>query len=165
MTTAAEHMMRAGDLLNLKNGRIEGTTKPESRKIHEAIASHLLSSEVPAHSKSFTLRGNHGSFATVRITSLRGGRCKCGNMLVGFLFIEQHIASSKSLDRLTAKEAEVAAALLTGARAPEIARQRRVSKETVRSQIKAVYRKFGVKGQVAFISALRSVPANAEIAR
>ena len=164
MTSAAEHMIRDRDLLSLKKGRIEGTTKSETLKLHAAITAHLHPDVIPSHSKPFTLRGAHGSFATVRVTTLHGGHCKCGKLRVGLLFVEQHVASSQSLDRLTAKEAEVAAALLTGARAPDIARERKVSKETVKSQIKAVYRKFGVKSQVAFIAALRPVPAKAEIA-
>jgi DNA-binding CsgD family transcriptional regulator len=155
MTNAAEIMIRDGELVVLKNGYVEGITESETQKIREAIAVHLLSADILEHSKAFALRGFRGSLATVRVASLRGGQCDCAKAIVGMVAVEQHVPSAKSLYGLTSTEAEVAASLLTGARAYEIARQRKVSIETVRTQIKAIYLKFGVNSQVEFISALR----------
>lgn len=53
---------------------------------------------------------------------------------------------------LTECEAVVARMLFDGARTAEIAEKRNVSRETVRTQAKAIYLKFGVRSQVALIA-------------
>jgi len=63
------------------------------------------------------------------------------------------------LFRLTAAEARVAMALLDGSNAEEIADNLRVGRETVRTQIKAIYSKTGVRRQAEFIALALASPA------
>lgn len=55
---------------------------------------------------------------------------------------------------LTAAEAEIAAALADGARAPQIAESRNVSMNTLRAQRRTAYSKLGVADQVDLVHAL-----------
>jgi len=57
--------------------------------------------------------------------------------------------------RLTPAEREVSLALLRGERAAQIARRRRVSVYTVRSQIKSIYAKAGVSGYAEYLAKVR----------
>lgn len=56
--------------------------------------------------------------------------------------------------RLTAAEAEIAAALADGARARQIAQVRAISMNTLRAQRRTAYAKLGVADQVELVHAL-----------
>jgi two-component system, NarL family, nitrate/nitrite response regulator NarL len=58
-------------------------------------------------------------------------------------------------DRLTPREQDVLAGLMDGKTAEEIARQSYVSLATVRSQIRAILMKLGVRSQLAAVAAAR----------
>jgi DNA-binding CsgD family transcriptional regulator len=58
---------------------------------------------------------------------------------------------------LTAAEARVAAGLLEGASIQDLSRRHRVSTETIRTQVKSLLAKSGVRRQGEFIAKLRAV--------
>lgn len=62
---------------------------------------------------------------------------------------------------LTPAEARIAALLATGSPLDDIAAERRVSRETVRSQAKVVYEKLGVRRQAELVAKLAALPGGA----
>jgi len=154
MTAAAERIAETAEFITVRDGRIKGVTLYDTQKIDGAIAEFMYSAYREGNTETLLLIGTSGCIANLQISPLKGGE----DGAVAIIDIEPLNASAKALDRLTAAEAEVAVALLAGARANEIALQRNVSVETVRSQIKAIYSKFEVRGHVELIAALsRSV--------
>jgi DNA-binding CsgD family transcriptional regulator len=66
------------------------------------------------------------------------------------------------LDRLSARQREILAALLRGERTPAIAASLFVSRSTVRSHLSALFRAFAVHSQAELLALLRSPKAVAE---
>jgi DNA-binding CsgD family transcriptional regulator len=108
-----------------------------------------------------------GAPIVVHIVPLRGrGRELFGGGLT--LLAVSRVGQGKAPDAaviqglfdLTAAEARVAHGLLSGASAPELARRHGVSRETVRTQVKSILAKSGVRRQAEFLGLLRSAIAN-----
>lgn len=154
MTSAAEYILKTREFLTVRQNRVEGIVHNDTLKIAEAFKRFMTPGHETDRSETVAITGTRGSIAHVRLTPLvpSGGGADIG---VALLSIEPLDASALALSRLTAAETEVAVALIAGGRATEIACQRRVSVETVRSQIKSIYAKFDVKGHVELIAALR----------
>ncbi|MFB9952661.1 helix-turn-helix transcriptional regulator [Rhizobium puerariae] len=74
---------------------------------------------------------------------------------VAILIRKETRAQGANLGALSRSEAEVAKAVIEGGTVNEIARLRGVSPETVRSQLKSVYRKLAVSSRVGLVNALR----------
>lgn len=153
MTAAADYIARTGEFIATRQGRIEGITANDTIAINNAIRTFMETGYHTGHSQTFLLAGTKGNIANVQIAPLlRSQRSLDG--AVAIMGIEPLETSARALSRLTAAETEVAIALLAGWRATEIACERNVSVETVRSQIKSIYAKFDVKGHVEFIAAV-----------
>ncbi len=150
-TAAADDILKTGEFIVLRNGRLEGVASYDTQKIDDAFAKFLAGRCSTA--QTFVLTGTRGNIASFHISPLRAAEDILGNA-VAIIGIEPLNASARALDQLTGAETEVAVALLSGARALEIASQRNVSIETVRSQIKSIYSKFEVRGHVELIAAL-----------
>lgn len=71
----------------------------------------------------------------------------------------QSLRPRNRLDQLTAVEREVLGRLVDGHSPAQIAAERFVAVSTVRSQLKAIYRKLGVRSQVAAVALGRSIDA------
>ncbi len=154
MTSAAEHVLQAEDILVVRNGRIEGASGTDTIKLNEAFRRFMNAGSKTERSESFIIAGKNDTVANIRFSPLVLSDGLLGQAMA-ILSVEPLQASAQVLGRLTTAEAEVAAALLAGGRATEIACRRNVSVETVRSQIKSIYAKFDVRGHVELIAALR----------
>jgi PAS domain S-box-containing protein len=70
------------------------------------------------------------------------------------------IRTCPELDTLSPRERQVAERLLAGDRVPMISRALRISPATVRTHLKSIFRKLGVRSQAALIEKLRPLGAD-----
>lgn len=162
MTTAAEWVLKTGEFVVSRQNRIEGVTQNDTLKIAEAFKNFMMTGYETGYSENLVIAGTKGSIANIRFSPLVRSD-KANDIGVAVMSIEPLDASALALSRLTAAETKVAVALIAGGRATEIACQRNVSVETVRTQIKSIYAKFDVKGHVELLAALRRERTNAAI--
>jgi DNA-binding NarL/FixJ family response regulator len=91
-----------------------------------------------------------------------GGRAPCADLLDECVELwraaqRRHADAQERLDSLTPRERQVLDLLRRGVRVRAIAAYLGLSESTVRSQVRAVLRKLGVRSQLAAVALLRSV--------
>lgn len=165
MTAKADALVTAGDTLQIAQGRIRGACAAE----HQALAAAITAAVSP-----LTPDGARGDGAVV----LRGGDPSAAPMVVDILSLPatdyqfgfaprvlvlvrggpgagQPAALLAEAFGLTGAEADVAAALISGRTRVAIAKARGVSEGTVRSQIKAIFVKTGVRREIELAARLK----------
>jgi DNA-binding CsgD family transcriptional regulator len=161
-SSAGEDLLRRGELLSLRRGMVRAVNRETSQDLARvlSLAAAPVRLSVPPNATILLRSADGVASATARIARFpREGQIgQSGPVLIA---ISQNVTSPEPWLRslgLSAAEADVADAAASGLEIWQIARRRGVSRETVRSQLKAVYSKLGVSGAVklsAYLSRLR----------
>lgn len=158
LSERAERLLQDDALLRLKHGRLECIAARDTDKLNRAVSSCVLTGSPPPPPTCVVISNRGGVSATLRISQLPRERIDIGFGAIALVVVEkaEHpMLSPRMLVGLTLAEREVSLALLRGERAAQIARRRRVSIHTVRSQIKSIYAKAGVSGYVEYLAKVR----------
>lgn len=147
-----EHL-NAGALFELRNARLAGCTDCSSQQLHAALqaaaGSRANAFAVPARAGQWMIRvmplRRHSGMALVCVGHTWRPLADCAALRQVFGFSEA--------------EAQVARELVCGARPKVIAAKRNVAESTVRSQIREVFDKAGVRGIADLARVLSAVPA------
>jgi DNA-binding CsgD family transcriptional regulator len=155
MTEAAQKIMRGGKYFRLKNGRIEAVRPDEESPLAYAAWCCVGSVRQKGRMATLRLQGSRASAITVRAWPLpRQNDLAFG---AAALLILEPDGSPGLLDLgLTAAEIEVAGAVMAGEPVRDIALNRCATYETVRSQIKSIYSKAGVRSRAEFTARCRA---------
>jgi DNA-binding CsgD family transcriptional regulator len=158
VSAAAEAILREGRVMVAKRGRLHANLAIRDG-FARAIKACARSSVPPSSPISLTTRGSQGLPVTIRVAPLPREGHDLGVGSAAIVIIEQAArpATASHLAPLTPAENEIASVLLQGLRPAEIAARRGASVETVRTQLKRIYSKLGVAGQVEFLSKMNSI--------
>lgn len=154
MTESAQTIVRAGKFLRLKKGRIEAVRPEDESRLTCAALRSVDSAREKGRIATLRLQGSRGSAITIRAWPLpRQNDLAFG---AAALIILEPDGSPGLLDLgLTAAEIEIAGAVMAGEPLRDIAQTRKASYETVRSQIKSIYSKAGVRSRAEFTARCR----------
>lgn len=161
MTPAAEKILCRGTLLRANSGGIAAAAAQESATLDAAVQGSLGNLWDAGIASAFPMRGRNGSSAHIRVSPLPRDN-DIGFGAAAMIVIDKagdpdcapH--TRPECFGLTPAETEVARAIISGRRATHIARERCVSIQTVRAQIKSIYAKAGLHSR-AELMALRKV--------
>lgn len=148
----------SGRLLGVSESAVDllGTALPELLQEASALVARLLdrSGTLRQSSPSITLP-SHDGLTTLRAQLIPGNGCP-GHSLVLFLTARRapQVAATSSWG-LSAREAEVAKLIATGASTKEIAAQLRISVHTARRHTERVFAKLGVQSRSQVVLLLR----------
>jgi DNA-binding CsgD family transcriptional regulator len=171
LTAAAEVLVRDGSALQLKTGKLHGPRPLDTEMLSNAIDAAVISHQKPGPpaSRTVIIRGRNpdaapvvldvfalpsrfetSSFAALapRALVVVRGRRGAGALRAAIL---------TATYGLTPAEAEIAMRLAEGRTAQAIATHRRVAVGTVRTQIKTIQAKLGVRRQVELIVRLNQL--------
>lgn len=160
MTPAAEAVLASGLHLTMRDARLAGASRQGEQRIDAALA-QTLSRAAPAEGLDIVLPPSApgSSRLLVSIKSLQPAAASLGIQPRAIVIIGGGLlAGGDGIPRLrgafdlTEAEAQVAMALAQGRPRAEIAALRGVTIETLRSQIKAVFRKAGVERERELIA-------------
>ena len=155
MTEAAQTIVRAGKYLRLKHGRIEAVRPDEDAPLACAARRCVGSVREKGRMATLRLQGSRGSTITVRAWPLpRQNDLAFG--AAALLILEPDGWPGLIDLGLTAAEIEVAGAVMAGEPVRDIAQNRSATYETVRSQIKSIYSKAGVRSRAEFTARCRA---------
>ena len=155
MTEAAQAVATAGKFLRLKHGRIEAVRADQECRFERAARSCIGSQCQRGRAAVVRLRGVPGGTLTVRAWPFP----HYDNLSFGaaaLLVLEPHETAALAGCGFTAAEIEIAGAMLSGQRVRDIAQRRSATYETVRSQIKSIYSKAGVRSRAEFTARCRA---------
>jgi DNA-binding CsgD family transcriptional regulator len=162
MNRMAERIVAAGDGLRLVGKGLDAASRHESLTLRNLVASALLASHrieaEPGGVMRVTRPSGHAPYE-VLVVPISGTTMKIAfNGPLAAIFVRDPVAqvvtSAKRLQGLyglTGAEARLMQALLAGETLNLIAERTRVSKETLRSQLKAVFQKSGTSSQAELI--------------
>lgn len=156
LTPAAELHTRAGDVLRLRNGSLLTLRTEYQSRLDAMVRCAVGNLRNEGKSAVLHLPGRCSRGATLRAWPLPREN-DIGFGAAAMVLIEPRATIESALDRagLTKSERAVIHALFAGCRIDHIARQRDVSIQTVRSQIKSIYAKMGIHTR-AGLMALRT---------
>ena len=156
----AEDVLRRADGLTAKGGYLLSKDRDAGRKLSGAIAAATAKTNPAAG--ALTLSG--GTAEPVYILTVtplvRGGGNSAALVIFRDPYRPDHSLASRLRDlfNLSRTEAAVAIDLAGGLSVAEIARVRRVSVDTLRSQLKSIHAKTGCHRQSQFVALLRKLP-------
>lgn len=159
MSEKAEALVRRGEMLRLANGILQARSQTQTAKMDRAImfAARLKPGSPPdaqSHIPLSDISGRHVAMA--QAIPLPRDRCDIGLGAAALLIVDERmqsdVAALAAAHGLTTAETEVASLLVKRLRSGEIAERRGVSKETVRTQAKAIYAKLGIGGQSELVA-------------
>lgn len=147
-----EHL-NAGALFELRNWRLAGCDASSAQQLRTAL-------EAAARSRAtaFSAPARKGRWMVRVVPLVRGA----GMALVCVGHTARPLADCAALRQLfgfSEAEAQIARELVEGARPKVIAAKRSVAESTVRSQIREVFRKAGVRGIADLARVLSAIPA------
>lgn len=144
---------------NLYNDRVHLLTEEQRDRIEEAI--HRVLRELCRVEENPTAGGPDEPRRTAMRLSIRKTEIAADGPLLApvFLFREGMVDSSRKIldsvvDRLTPRQIEVAALLVEGATKASIAETLDVSENTIKSTVRAIYKKLGVTSKAEFIRSM-----------
>ena len=144
---------------NLYTDRVHLFTDEERDRVEEAI--HRVLREICRVEDKPTAEGPDEPRRTPMRLSIRKSEVAVDGPLLApvFLFRESMVDSSKKIlnsmvDRLTPRQFEVATLLVEGATRAAIASELDVSENTIKSTIRAIYKKLGVASKAEFIRSM-----------
>ncbi len=154
---AAELLLTQGDGIRVKQGMVT-TAHPTAVELRDAIArASDRSSPSPA---TLLLRRSTGAPLLVSVTPVKTpAGARLALLMVREMEGYDH-GTPKWLEKifgLSPAEAEIACRIANGASLREIAEERRVSFETVRSQLKSIFAKLGCSRQAEIASLVKTV--------
>jgi DNA-binding CsgD family transcriptional regulator len=156
-SASAEALLSSAQILDAK-GRLRAVADASQAAFEHALARALdVTPSTMTKSVVVALRDTTGRIAAeAEIAPLpQTGLFGVGAVMIA-LRVKREPEPSDLARRFDLTSAEAAVALLAGrgAKAPEIARLRQVSHETVRAQLKAIYSKLSIRGQGELIALL-----------
>lgn len=157
VSQAAEALLRETRVIGVRHGRLRGATAAAARTLDQLLAPFHILRRPPPAPVAAELRGN-GQTLCVRVSALPRHRFAAGFSAATLVVIEPPstpLLSPGLVALFTPAERDIAAALLRGERPSQIAAARGVSISTVRSQLKVIFAKADVGGQVEFIAQAR----------
>lgn len=144
---------------NLYTDRVHLLTDEERDRVEEAI--HRVLRELCRVEENPTVGGSDEPRRTPMRLSIRKSEVAVEGPLLApvFLFRESMVDSSKKIldsmvDRLTPRQFEVATLLVEGATKAGIAEALDVSENTIKSTVRAIYKKLGVTSKAEFIRSM-----------
>lgn len=144
---------------NLYNDRVHLLTEAQRDRIEEAI--HRVLRELCRVEENPTAGGPDEPRRTAMRLSIRKTEIAVDGPLLApvFLFREGMVDSSRKIldsvvDRLTPRQIEVATLLVEGATKASIAETLDVSENTIKSTVRAIYKKLGVTSKAEFIRSM-----------
>jgi DNA-binding CsgD family transcriptional regulator len=155
VTTAAQAIITAGKFLRLKRGRIEVIWAHEESRLERMVRGCVGSMREKGRSAVLRLRNSQGAAITVRAWPLPHQN----DLAFGpaaLLILEPQGSPGLTDFGLTAAEIEIAGAVMAGVPVRDIAQRRCAKYETVRSQIKSIYSKAGVRSRAEFTARCKS---------
>ena len=150
-TPTGEALLRRGDRLRLREGRLQARRLQDEARLAAAVAQAAVDGEAVSRTVMVTDAEGGRPLALAVARLRRGPYCWARTPAVLVLARADPTDSgaralAETFD-LTPSEARVAEALARGCSAEEIAAARQVSVQTVRSQVKAIYGKTGATRQ------------------
>ncbi|HVZ98772.1 MAG TPA: helix-turn-helix transcriptional regulator [Caulobacterales bacterium] len=163
MSAPAEAMLREGALIAQRNGMLAAASPACQKALSEALERALLLENLFAPRSSAVLLKSEDE-SDAKVADVAPFPSSRNNFRLGARILvtvggprrERHNRVLIELG-LTEAEASVARALVGGASTREIAERRGVRFDTVRTQIKAIYGKLGVRRQSELFNRLRDV--------
>ncbi len=154
---AAETLLERQDCLTVRRGKLVSFDAAADRELRRAIG--LVASQCQANAVPIPCRGGgtyelsivpfrNGHDPQQVLITIRDGRVKDGTLL----------RRLRALHGLTEAEAEVAVRIAEGESPAMIAEERQVSVDTVRAQLKSVFRKLGCTRQSELVASVKSLP-------
>lgn len=173
----ARSILKYHPAIRLENGKISASEHTDSEKIHSALVKALSSSTKNNSSDASTALGirHHDSSTTLPIiispvtTVIKGFKTGNKSAVVDMCFSDPErpypveAGELSKIYGLTKAEAQVAISLANGLSPKDIAKMNEVEISTVRSQLKAIYHKIGVKTQVELVKTLLTGPFNYDL--
>ena len=165
MNQAAEAVLRLGEGVQVKAGRLVGAMQAQTAILH-----HLISQATGAggavNGGSMIVDGPQGARQAITVSPLSRHstllqKPEVPLALVTIKSLDQSLRPSRQLIEmfgLTQAEAELAAAVGAGRRLDDIADERRVSMATLRTQMRALYSKTATSRQVELVHMIASLP-------
>jgi DNA-binding NarL/FixJ family response regulator len=164
LNTAAERIMREGDGLTVRNGKLAALRSSDQAKLAAAIAATLVDGHDGGSFSDHLLVGRReGQPAyALTVTSLRKGARKHRLPLAMVLVVDPkgRIPSKEAVARLfglSPAESRVAVALMRGKRLSEIALESGLEITTLRTQLSSILKKVGVERQTDLARVLATV--------
>lgn len=163
---AAERLVHEQDGLRLREGELAAWRHGESLALREAIAAALERPQDPACALLIHRPGGGRPYlATVAPLSARLAPRLCGSAVGAIVIVGDPSSRPAPRERLlrelfglSAKEAQLAMALLDGQRLEEHASGRGISHNTAKSQLRAVFAKTRTSRQSELVRLLNAVP-------
>ena len=155
---AGEAMLRRGDGLKLRGGRVRASSHDDDRKLLAAFARCGARGGVQAGALLVGRRSGGSYEVSLTPTSMGDSR---HIMLIAHdpAAADTSVAGRlRTLYGLTPAEAEVALGLAGGASLSDLAERRGTSIDTVRAQVKAALGKLGCRRQSELVSVVRNLP-------
>jgi DNA-binding CsgD family transcriptional regulator len=156
---AADLVFRRADCLRFANGKLTATQQDQQDRLIRAIRRATASREPTSSSLRMETKQGVQYLISVAPISRHAGPN------VALVLFKDPLASQsllsdqlKSSWDLTSHEAFVAAELAEGRAIAEIAERRGVLESTVKTQLKAISAKMGVRGQAGLIAKMRMLP-------
>ena len=162
LNRAAERIVRRGDGLTMRNGRLDAAGVLESEKLAKLIAA-AAPRHAPAMGRMPIRRRNGRPAYTLTVAPL-GAELAVDERPLAMILVADPDALSPSesdlaqLFGLSPAESRLAAALMTGRKLSEIAIASGVRITTLRTQLSSILRKVGVDRQADLVHVLASVP-------
>lgn len=152
---AGDEALRAGTQLRLRDGRIRGSRPSATVELEKEIARVVASGRTVSDSSEMILTDEKEPPAILSLCPLRGhaaqGFLPRAEIVMFLIRVQDHRPSSSMLLRtafgLSSGEADLALRLAAGERLQEIADLKRVSIETIRSQLKSIFLKTNTRRQ------------------
>jgi DNA-binding CsgD family transcriptional regulator len=164
---AAESILRSGRLVRLQEGRIVGRGASATAALSQLQKTAAVLDPNAAPKGSLTLRDGECSLYLTALP-FRGAHSLFPGTLRLLMTISDPEAQPKSRDQLlvslfglTPAEARIAMLLVSGRDPKEIAEETETTQNTVRYQLKAVYRKTGVNRQTQLVRLISVLPGRA----
>jgi DNA-binding CsgD family transcriptional regulator len=155
ITQAAQEIVREGRFLHLRSGRVAAVRVGEEGGLDRVVRSCVGGLRNRGRTAVLRLRGVPDGTITLRAWPLPHQNDLAFGA-AALLVLESHEAPLLAGCGFTAAEIEIAAAILSGQRVRNIAQRRSATYETVRSQIKSIYSKSGVRSRAEFAARYRA---------
>ena len=162
LNRAAERIVRRGDGLTMRNGRLDAAGVLESEKLAQLIAA-AAPRNAPAMER-MRIRRQGGRPAYILTVAPLGAELAVNERALAMILVADPDALSPSerdlaqLFGLSPAESRLAAALMTGKKLSEIAIASGVRITTLRTQLSSILQKVGVERQADLVRVLASVP-------
>lgn len=166
----AERLLRRGDALTLRHGRLRTRKVGDLRNLRHLIATAARSGATFAGGGTLPIRRDGGSDLTILVAPIRRGQARLsGRSPAATVLIHdpqqvvaRNVAAMTALFGLSRAEGRVLLALTEGQSPKDMARVFGVSVYTVRTQIRALQRKVGSKRASDLIRLTMTLPGLGE---